>query len=793
MRKLLILYTILAFCLSTVSALQVSNPVLSGERDANISTTLTITNDGTATVTNLQVSSSADSKYQVKFENIPNSIAPGSSGIVTVKGRIPADFDAGKKSIGTITVTGKTGASPQNQSPQQASIPVGMSASNDCGTNTDAPSSPIIGQWHTGSCDWVPDIEVMQPFQGSIDAGWARLHSDNYLDYWVNAIAVECGNGQTQIPPNGWDFGGKIHTGPGLCDGQIELPSGDSGWIGFYSKPSAAGKLILTIADNKCGGGVQTVPATGVVLGRVRTGPNTCDGVPEAVAYNGASLDAGSMNVVYLPNEVVPQNKLPVGVFELLNSSGLSGWAYDENAPSISVDVYVDNSFWKTLQANQTRPDLISANKTPDANHGFSYSFTSADLASLDVSKNHTFHVIAINSPQGDNPTLNGSPKILAAFVSGPSNSTNITNSSNSTGSTGTVTTVTATSTLYMEAQKRLVIDKVKITCSKLETVNDGTTIDKVSPGMTCFLTVKVKNTFTDNTEIEDIEIEADPENSDVDGDTADISSLDAGDSEEKTLELQVEEDADDGKVKIDILVSGTDENNAKHEDRLSFELDIERLKHDLPISKITVNPKPAENCKTSRVDVVVYVENKGQRDENEVAVELSVPGLSFTKKVTDLSIDQDEEEKVTFSIPINSNTPFGSFTATARSFYDNSAESGKKTADVQITKCASQTVVQPPESNNQDFSGSSSNEQVVVPPPRTDDVIIVRPPVAEEQNSTFWSSALFTGILVMANLLALTVLGVMLYGFRKKPEDPLAEQFFDEKPMEDFDAKEYY
>jgi uncharacterized membrane protein len=825
MRKLLILYTILAFCLSTVSALQISTPTLSGDRNTNISTTVTITNDGSSVVTNLQLTSTADAKYKIKFENIPSSIAPGSSGVATVKGFIPNDFDSGKRSIGTITVSAGSASSgnsqnsnssnssnstnfgthnftPQNQTPQQVTIPVGMSATSDCGGNTQSPVEPIIGQWHAGSCDSSADIEVKLPFEGSVDAGWARLHSDRLTDYWVSTVAVDC-NGQSQSPPNGWHFGGKIHSGPGLCDNQIELPSADSGWIGIYSNPSAEGKLMLVIAEDKCGTVSQNVPATGVVLGKVRTGPNSCDGAPEAVSYNNVSIDAGAMYVVYLPTPQTPSNGLPVGEFESLSAAGLSGWAYDGDAPSISVDVYVDGSFWKTLMANVPRQDLVSSNKTADANHGFSYSFTQADLDALDVSKNHTFHVYAINSPQGDNPLLNGSPKLLAALVNAaPSNGTNSTNSTNSsnTGNTGSNSSNTgnpnasssATATLFMETKDKLEIDRVKISCDKLETVNEGSTIDNVKPGQTCQLTVKVKNNFDDNTEIEDIEVEAESDSSDVDGETDDISSLDAGDSQEVTLELQIDEDADDGKVNVKITVKGVDENGAKHSDELSFKLDIERLKHDLPITKIVVSPSQADLCEDTRVDVTVYVENKGQRDEDEVAVELSVPGLGFVKKISDVSIDQDEEESVTFTIPLKSNSPFGSFQATAKSFFDNVGESHSKTANVVVAKCSDDVVVVPPQ-NNQNFQSSPVSEPVVVPPPRVDDIVVVPPPRPENESTSFFDSALFTGILVMANLLALTVLGVMAYGFFKKPKDPLAEQFEDDKPVQETQFKDYY
>ncbi len=807
MRKLLILIAVLSFCLSTASALQISAPTLSGDRGTDVSTTFTITNDGTVVLSNITPSSSADAKYNVKFENVPQSLAPGATVTITIKGKIPVDFDAGKKSIGSITVTstapsapvnstlnstssssavlGSHLMTPSNQTPQQATLPVGMSASNDCGTNTQDPGTPIIGQWHVGNngCDSVNDIEVSQPFQGAVDSGWARIHSNDFTNYWVGAVSLDC-NGQVSAPPNNWLYGGKIHTGPGVCDGQMELQSGDSGWLGFYSHPSAAGKLIFVIAENKCGGAPQSVPSTGVILGKVRTGPGKCDGAAEAFAHDGTSLDSGSMFVVFVPTPQAPPNGIPVGELEKVNMTGVHGWAYDADIPASTVHIYLNGKFWKETDADKARPDLVSIGKIPNPNHGFIYTFTTQDLTALGNGTNQSFHVYAINSPASENnPMLNGSPKVLAAFGSPSNSSGNSSGGSGSgSGSGSSKTSTTATATLSMEAHNRLVIEKVKITCDKLETVTDGSSIDGVSPGQTCYLTVKVENTFTTDVKIEDITIEADSENSDVDGDDADISSLDAGDSEEKTLELKVDEDADEGDAEITITVEGKDENGAQHSDVLKFTLEIERLKHDLPISKITVSPSEARRCEVSRIDVLVYVENDGKNDEDKVAVELSVPALSFTKKISDLSIDEGEEGKVTFSIPVSSTTAFGSFKATAKSFYDNVAQSQSKTADIKIMKC-------------EDDEPEVVSGPVVTPPPFVpQDSIVIVPQEEPKENSGLFGSAVLTGVLVLANLIALSVLGVMAYGYFRKPKDPLTEQFNDEKSFEEVSQpKDYY
>ncbi|VVB81023.1 Uncharacterised protein [uncultured archaeon] len=830
MKKLLILWTILAFCVSTVSALQVSSPVLAGEPGADVNATFTITNDADYYITKIDAKADVDSiLYYIHFENLPSSLAPNQSATVTVKATIPVDFAFGKRSIGSISVKARTVLNAktdhavtsdmhtimvQSQSPIEVTLPVAMSAANDFGQNTPDPGMPIIGQWHVGVQDNVNDITVNQPYQGSVDAGWVRIHSNNYSDYWVGAVAMNCG-GNVQVPPNDWINGGKIQTGPNLCDNQIELQGGDAGWVGIFTKPEADGKLIFVIAENKCGGSVQSVPSDGVVLGKVSTGPNVCDGKAEGIAFDGTSLDAGSMNVVYVPIDhtpVVPVNFLPTGEFEKLDSGELSGWAFDNDTPSSNVRVYVDGDFWKELHADFKRSDLVGSGKIPDKRHGFKYEFTNLDLEAFG-NGNHTFNVYAMNLPEGDNPLLNGSPKVLAVELAvqndtpaNTSNATenvvipntvlaeavlfmenthvNLTNQTNQTNQTGTnqtgtnqtnstttnSTTSTTTNTSFSAiTTSSLSIDRVKVNCNKLATVSEGSNVDAV-PGQICNLTVRIKN--TGSKDIDDIYVEANPDNSDVSGDNADISTLDSGHSEEKTLELVIDEDAENGNVEVVLTAEGEDTSGVTRSDTFSFALNIERAKHDLQVSSVSAVPKEASLCEVSRIDVTVSVENKGLRDEDKTVIELSVPGLGFSKKL-DYDIAAGEEQRVYFTIPVDSKSPAGTFKAAVKTFYDTVVLSNSKTFDVVTKKCEQKKEI-------------VNREPVVTPPPHVDETDTVYVPPAQEQTSGWFGSAILTGVLVLANLIALTVLGVMTYGYLKRPE-------FIEENEETVEAKDYY
>jgi len=842
MRKLLLFATILALCVGTVAALQITSPTLgssNAERDSNVSATFTITNDGTSILFGFIVSSSAATKYHVTFENVPQSLGPGSSATITIKGLIPKDFDAGKRNIGSITVAATPASSstnnnttnntnpftshnftPDTQSPQAVTIPVGMSATSDCGQNTpNVGNMPVIGQWHAGSCDWNTDIEVNQPFQDTIDAGWARIHSNDSNAYWVNPVEYDEG-GQTQSPPNNWLYGGKIHTGPGAIDGNIELAGGDSGWIGFYTDPQADGQLVLYIAENDCGGAVQQVPVEGIIIGKVSTGPGLCDGLPEGFSETGDSVDSGAMYVVYLPIDHTPVTTSAIGAFESLNETSLSGWAFDSDSQASNVHVFIDGIFWKDITATETRQDLVGT--IPDANHGFSYTFTQADLDSFNTSVDHTFNLYAIDLPEGTSILLNGSPKVLVGIPVNTSNTSNNTtnttnnstnnNTTNSTNNNTSNTTnnntnnnngnpnasTTVTTNLHMQAENNLEIERVRINCNDLQTVQDGDTVDDVSPGDRCTLTVKVKN--HGDIDIRNVDIDVDTSNNDIDGDRTDISTLYSKDREERDLELRVDDDADARRITIDVKVDGIDEDGAKHSDEMQFTIKIERLSHDLQISRIIVTPEEAERCEVSRVDVRVYVENKGERDEDKVAIELRVPSLNFDKKIKDINIDKDEEEYVTFSVPVDSSTPFGSFTATAKSFFENYGESDRRSETIVILKCTDSDTHNFESTTNRqnDNSGTQLSEtttnQVVAPPPAVpQDQLIIIPPAQQNTTSTFWSGVLFTALLVIFNLAALSILGVMGYGYSKKKSVPKAQETPKESEATEVEINEYY
>ena len=79
---------------------------------SNITATLTITNNGNAVLNNIVLNGTASATYNVQFQNVPATLAPGQSATVTVTGTMPSSFDAVNAQcepaailIGTLTAT----------------------------------------------------------------------------------------------------------------------------------------------------------------------------------------------------------------------------------------------------------------------------------------------------------------------------------------------------------------------------------------------------------------------------------------------------------------------------------------------------------------------------------------------------------------------------------------------------------------------------------------------------------------------------------------------------------------
>ncbi len=117
------------------------------------------------------------------------------------------------------------------------------------------------------------------------------------------------------------------------------------------------------------------------------------------------------------------QANLPIGYLDYVDQNGGYGWAYDQDAGTlpINVHVYIDGRLYEAITANESRPDLVTAGITPNPEHGFSFTITG-----YDHTRAHEVIVYAINYGGGVNPSLTNCPATIGVQPSGDASITNI-------------------------------------------------------------------------------------------------------------------------------------------------------------------------------------------------------------------------------------------------------------------------------------------------------------------------------------------------------------------------------
>ncbi len=264
--------------------------------------------------------------------------------------------------------------------------------------------------------------------------------------------------------------------------------------------------------------------------------------------------------------------------------------------------------------------------------------------------------------------------------------------------------TVAASADLKLQAANQLEIKKARLECgSKAESLDDGDKIENLKPDTQCTLEVEVENNFPEDDDEDstgkglkigdiefdsvDVEIEIDDSDFDVD-ESEDLDGLGSDDQDQVTLDFDIDEDTDDGTFTMDIFVNGRDDNGATHGEHWEIRLEIERLSHDIQLRAPSIAPSRISACTGGQVRVSSRIANLGKRDEDEVAVELSIPDLKVTKRVDKIELDEDDSTTVNFVADVPANTKSSVYRATLNTFFDNTAPSNAQSLEFTVEKC---------------------------------------------------------------------------------------------------------
>jgi hypothetical protein len=355
--------------------------------------------------------------------------------------------------------------------------------------------------------------------------------------------------------------------------------------------------------------------------------------------------------------------------------------------------------------------------------------------------------------------------------------------------------TVAAESDLKIQAANQLEIKKARLECdTKAESLDDGDKVENLKPDMQCSLEVEVENNFPQDDdedasgndmkigdiEFDNVEVKIEIDDSDFDLDEEeDLDGLGADDEDSVSVDFDIDEDVDDGTFTMDIFVEGRDENGATHGEHWEIRLEVERLSHDIQIRAPAISPDRMSACDASTVRVTSRVANFGKRDEDEVAVELSVPELKVSKRIDQIELDEDDSTSVNFVFDVPEKTKAGVYRATLNTFFDNTAPSNSQALEFTVEKCEEEqdtVVVTTPDTATQTGQTGTTTQTGTQPTTPTGATGAVAVPRARVTSSSgFTDSPAYLWLLGgMAVLLLIIIIALVVVAFRKPRQEML-------------------
>ncbi|MBI4448568.1 hypothetical protein HY641_00885 [Candidatus Woesearchaeota archaeon] len=256
----------------------------------------------------------------------------------------------------------------------------------------------------------------------------------------------------------------------------------------------------------------------------------------------------------------------------------------------------------------------------------------------------------------------------------------------------------TANSAVNMQRRNYFEIKDIDICVNdRCKSLSDRGRIDGIRPGDTIDLRVTIKNRYStierEDLDINDGVLEFEIDDRDFsENDNVDLSDISSDEEIEESFAFSVDDDVRDGTFKLEIKTFGRDENNALMGEFNTIDLRVERQSHDLTLRRLATTPTVLE-CGVNRVmRITTTVTNLGKRDENRAAIEVLSDELKIKDRLTGVRLSQDDSRTDTFTVKVADNVKPGTYRVSARTFFDDTAQSDEGTVDVTVPDCTGST-----------------------------------------------------------------------------------------------------
>ncbi len=332
--------------------------------------------------------------------------------------------------------------------------------------------------------------------------------------------------------------------------------------------------------------------------------------------------------------------------------------------------------------------------------------------------------------------------------------------------SSGETKTVTG---FFMQAENKLDIERIK---GDSETLSSGEVLDGIDAGETVDFKVKVRNAFSEDIKIKDIEITVTIENIDDSDDLDETSQefdLKDGDSEEEVFKFFIPYYVEpDTKFNVLIEAEGKDENGGNHYASETVKLEIDKKSDEVSITRAELTSDVLQCVRSTDLDLLVT--NTGEDDQDEVKVEVKSSALGINFKQEGISLDGSSKDDGNFRKSISVDLPDsirpGTYPIEINTYYSRTIPSRSGRVSLTVKAC------------NLDDEGttSSSNSNVVVQ--GSNNANVIQPPtsgqvfastVQSEQDESLSSSTLYLSLMILLNVLAIAGIAYLLISLSKK------------------------
>ena len=330
--------------------------------------------------------------------------------------------------------------------------------------------------------------------------------------------------------------------------------------------------------------------------------------------------------------------------------------------------------------------------------------------------------------------------------------------------------------TVKMQAENMLEVKKIEVCATgvteRCKRYDKGDTVENLKPNDRLSITVIVENNFDDKSNLDiDGKVEIDTDDTDV----IDLDENDEEDSVETNTETEFElsaaiEDDADGTGTLQIMVSGTDGNDALHGEKWDLKFKVEREAHEIAISGMRLNPTLVSCNQGSRdVQLEIDVRNIGKKKEREVKVEIEANRGDFKlqKSESDIEVDKNDELPVRFSFTVPVEVAPGTYPIEIKTFTKRTLLSDTETTTLTVPDCG--FITPAPESEPQDDEQKREDEVVVTAPsagtavPAPAGTVATATPVAKKATKTFTASNAYIGALVAIIVVLLVIGGILV------------------------------